>query len=255
MRAIAKAKTERDPRLGRWLLAALLFGGLASGALWGGAWLLTPNNVPMQRIRVVGEIRHTRQALLEQTLASRLQGSFFGLELEQVRAAVEALPWVTRASVRRIWPSTLEVWVKEREALARWGKDGVVSPEGVVFMPESGTVPPHLAHLSGPSDSAPEVVDGYNRMRRRLQQPGLGLDIARLQLSERRAWTLDLNNGVRLYLGNIDVDQRLNRFLKQLPGLAQQGEMEHVDARYTNGFAVRWKPRLDTLAMTAGSKG
>ncbi len=244
---------EQRPRMRRWILAALLLGGLGCGAIWGASWLLMPASLPLERIRVEGEIRHTREELLKRTLAGRLQGGFFSLDLQRVRAAVEDLPWVTLASVRRIWPGTLVVWVKEREALARWGDEGVVSPEGVIFVPEPGTVPRRLAWLSGPADSAPEVVDAYQRLRQRFGEQGM--EITRLALSGRHAWSLTLADGMQLHLGNTEVEQRLQRFLKHLPELRRQGTLEQVDARYANGFAVRWQAQAEILGQQQESEG
>ena len=183
--------TELGARMVRWILALVLWGGLAGGAIWTLAWLATPHNVPLERVRIDGDFRHTKRVMLQKTLAAQLEGSFFSLDLDRVRSAVESLPWIEQASVRRVWPATLVVRVEERVALARWGGDSVVSPQGEVFRPDPSSVPPGLAILSGPAGSAREVVHRYGWMRRNLQRRGL--NILRLELSGRHAWTLELD--------------------------------------------------------------
>jgi cell division protein FtsQ len=230
----------RGAVIGRWAVALALLGGLIGSGVTGVVWLAAPSNVPLERVRIDGDLRHTRRELLQRTLAGGLRGSFFSLDLDAVREAVESLPWITRASVRRVWPGTLVVHVEEREALARWGDDALVSPLGEVFKPDPGTVPNGLAGLSGPPQSVPEVVERYTWMRRRLAQRGL--DIARLQLSGRHAWSVQLGSGLWLYLGNRDLERRLERFLLHFRRLDEHAGLAQVDLRYTNGFAVRPRP-------------
>jgi len=236
-----KAQQQQKPTRGvvilRWLAAAVLLGGLIGSGIVAAMWLTAPDNVPLERVRIDGDLRHTGRELLRSAMAPELGGSFFSLDLEAVRAAVEALPWITRASVRRVWPGTLVVHIEEREALARWGEAEVVSPQGEVFRPEAESVPEGLASLSGPDGSAPEVVNRYGRMRQRLVRQGL--EIAELRLSKLHAWSVQLEGGLWLHLGNRDIEQRLERFLKHFPVLPRQEELVQVDLRYSNGFAVR----------------
>jgi cell division protein FtsQ len=227
----------------RWGSATALLGGLAGGAIWAAMWLGAADNVPLERVRIDGDIRHTKRAVLERTLAKGLRGSFFSLDLNTVRRALEDLPWVTRASVRRVWPATLVVRVEERRALARWGEDGVISPEGEVFTPDPDSLPKRLAILAGPLDSATNIAKRYGWLRQRLS--AREMEIARLQMSDRHAWILELRDGPRLYFGNRDFEPRFERFLKHYPRLAAQGAVEQMDFRYANGFAVRWASRQE----------
>lgn len=230
----------RGAVIGRWLVAVVLLGGVAASGIVGVLWLAAPSNVPLERVRIDGALHHTRRELLQETLARELRGSFFSLDLDAVREAVESLPWITRASVRRVWPGTLVVHIEEREALARWGDDALVSPLGEVFKPEPGTVPEGLAGLSGPPRSAPEVVARYGWMRRRLEAQGR--EIERLRLNGRHAWSVQLRSGLWLHLGNRELEQRLERFLRHFPPAAEHAGVTRVDLRYANGFAVHPRP-------------
>ena len=37
-----------------------------------------------------------------------------------MRRRLEALPWITQATVRKLYPGRLEIAIEEREAFARW---------------------------------------------------------------------------------------------------------------------------------------
>ncbi|KOR28470.1 hypothetical protein TI04_10915, partial [Achromatium sp. WMS2] len=67
------------------------------------------------------------------------------------------------------------------------------------------------------------------------------LSVVKMSLSDRRAWNIDLANGTHLSVGTKDLEVRIDRFLTYFPRLPQPENVEQVDLRYTNGFAVRWR--------------
>jgi cell division protein FtsQ len=71
----------------------------------------------------------------------------------------------------------------------------------------------------------------------------LGLKPARIRLSDRRAWTIELDDGLEVILGRTDFDLRLERFAQLVPAALGERlrEAGQLDMRYTNGFAVRWR--------------
>ena len=90
------------------LLALALAAVLAAGA-W---WLVQR---PMFALRAVAieahegtELRFVSTPLLRQSVL-RVSGSFFTVDLDAVRAGFESVPWVRRATARRIWPNRLVV--------------------------------------------------------------------------------------------------------------------------------------------------
>jgi len=196
----------------------------------------------LARVRIEGELRHTNRAVFQRILAEQASGSFFALDLIAIRQALEAMPWIAYASVRRVWPLALAVRVREREALAHWGDRSLVSPEGEVFTPDVESVPKGLVQLRGPNGSAPEVVRRYRWLQGRLAAHGL--TIAQMNLSARHAWYLELEGGLRLSLGTQELEAHVERFLDYLPRLPQPAALEQVDLRYANGFAVHWRAPL-----------
>ena len=62
---------------------------------------------PVRDVTVQGELEHTLRSEIEAALYNRVSGNFFSVDVEGVRAALERLPWVRRAAVRRVWPDRL----------------------------------------------------------------------------------------------------------------------------------------------------
>lgn len=231
-----------NPRLLN-LIAGMLIGlALLAFLIAGGLRLLRSQLFPLHEIVITQPLARTTRAEIESAVRERIAGNFFALDLAQVRAGLERLPWVRRAAVRRIWPDRLEVSLEEHVALARWGGDGemsaLVDTYGERFAARTDQALPLFV---GPEGTEREVANRYAHFARLLAP--LGASIERVILTPRFAWQLRLADGLNLMLGR-DADlaeQRLRRFvavydqtLRKIPR-----RHEYVDLRYPNGFALR----------------
>ncbi|MCU0833986.1 MAG: cell division protein FtsQ/DivIB [Chromatiaceae bacterium] len=239
-------------RLLRWLGAALLVALM----LVGGQYLLRlePRYLPVEVVSVAGEVRRMPREQLQRTVIDHLHGGILTQDLARLKAAVEALPWIQSASIKRIWPNRLELKVREHEPLAEWGEDALVSTAGVVFRPDPEERPRGLPRLTGLDAQAPEVVARYLDWRTRCE--AVGVRIAAIEHNARGAWTLQTGDGFTLELGKGEVEERMARFLVAWPSLALAGRPARVDMRYTNGLAVVWaEPAAGEETRTAGASG
>ncbi|MBK1716466.1 cell division protein FtsQ [Thiocystis violacea] len=212
-----------------------------------GIWLLgqwEPRLLPIRVIQVEGELHHHSSQLLQENLGERLRGGILTANLADLKTAAEDLPWVGRASLRRIWPDTLRVRVEEHRPIARWNLDGLVTAEGVVFRPGGGTIPPGLPLLEGDDARAPEVTARYLKWREELML--VGHLIQTLSVDPRGDWRVALVMGTELRLGTGLVEERLSRYIASAPQLEAAGKPLMVDLRYSNGFSVKWAPNADS---------
>ena len=219
-------------------------GLLAYGAI---SWLVAQPWFALHTIEVETPVAHVTEAQIRLVAERQVRGTFFTVDLERVRNSLEKLPWVREARVERRWPDTLVVSLVEHVPLARWNDTALVNEAGEVFV---AAVAQRLPRLSGPEYSSAEVVSAYRRHQAALAP--LGMKIAELRLSPRRAWRIRLDNGMTLALGRVQTDARLARFITLYPRLfvaqaaAQPDAVSAaptvplmVDLRYTDGFAVR----------------
>ena len=212
-------------------LAALAFAAAAA------CWLLHSALFPVRTVELLTVLKQAPRAEVGATLARAGRGNFFAAPIDELRAALERLPWVRRATVRRVWPDGLEVSLEEHVALARWAAGGLVNQQGERFAGEAAGLP----LFNGPPGSEAEVARRYARFSPLLAP--LASPIERLTLSARLAWEVKLANGTELKLGR-DADAaeaKLARFVAAYEAneLAPLGA--GVDLRYPNGFSVRVK--------------
>ena len=240
---------ERRPTLPRWSevidlrLVGAFVGGLAIVLALSLAldWVRDPQTLTIRAVEMEGEFNRVQGRDIRRVVVRQGPAGFFSVDMGEMRRAVEALPWVAEASVRRIWPNRLGVKVREHVPLAYWGEDALVSRQGVLLRPEPDSFPDGLPHFDGPDDLAPDLVARYRDMRRALAP--VGQEVARLEVDDRRSWQLTMGNGIEVVLGRDDVHQRLLRLVHNWPRrlALHEGAIQRVDLRYTNGFAVRWK--------------
>lgn len=228
----------------RWLwrfgLVALVLAMLAGGARVV-AWVTDPARFPLTTVEITGDLDHIDRAALERRLLPAAAGGFFSVDVAAVAGAASREPWVKRALVRRVWPDKLVVEIVGHRAIARWGEGGLLSDSGEVFA-VAGLPPDALPLLSGPAGSQPRrIFADYQRFSRLLE----GLPPVREVHQEARgAWHIGLANGLIITAGRRDVAGRLKRFAavysSRLAGVVPP--LDSVDLRYSDGFAVRFKP-------------
>jgi cell division protein FtsQ len=227
--------------IGRLLTAVAIIGVLIGAGFLALHW--EPRLLPIRVVTVDGEMHGLSRESLQETIAEHIDGGILTQDLAALKQRVEDLPWIHRASVRRIWPDRLVFTVTEHEALAQWGENGLVTAEGIVFRPRDGRLPAGLVRLAGADHMAPDVVARYQRWHPKLAE--LGLIIDSVVRNARGDWTLTLLGGTELYLGTEDIETRFERLLAAYPQVEAIGIPTRIDLRYSNGFAVRWIPRVD----------
>lgn len=225
-------------KLFAWAIALSLIGLPIVGVLNG--WF-AQERWPIRNLQVEAEYNHVGAEQIRAAAANHLGAGFFAVRLDELRAAVAALPWVERVEVRKRWPDTIEMRVLEQQPFARWGDRRLVGRSGQLFEAPGSETIQGLPQLSGPDPALPEVIDFYQRTLNTLS--GSGLALAGVTLSPRGSWTISLVDGAQIVLGPRDIDERLKRFLDVFPRLAAgrgTNAFALADLRYANGFAIRW---------------
>jgi cell division protein FtsQ len=231
-----------------FFISLLLF--LMFGLVKLNAFLEDEQQAPVQDIVVSGDRVFIDDYKIQKLVKQTQPGSFFELDVNQTHLTVEAMPWVYRASVRKRWPNGLEIFVVEQQPAAVWNGDMLLNQYGDAFDAQISSADLNakisLPNLYGPGGSEQTALQGYRNMQSLLETSNLY--IVEMFLSERFAWNVQLNNGIKLNLGRTEFIDRLQRFVDLLPLISQQDkQIDYVDLRYDTGLAVGWKS-LDKAA-------
>ncbi|MGB9102398.1 MAG: FtsQ-type POTRA domain-containing protein, partial [Stenotrophomonas indicatrix] len=120
---------------------------------------------PLAKLRVHGEFKRVPPEQLQQVLLPYAHAGFFAVKLQDAQDALEKLPWVESAQVRKQWPDVLEVTLVEHKPFARWGEDRLLSEQGKLFPTPKKLADLQLPELDGPDSQTEEVVKLYNDSR------------------------------------------------------------------------------------------
>ncbi len=234
----APARSAAGRLLRKFVMVSVAVASIAA-ATAGLSWLAADQHLPLREVVVTGDPQQVDAKELQALLRGYLGRNFLRLPLAEVRHKLESHPWVAMAVVRRQWPDRLVVTVEERVPVARWGDRELVDDRGIRFVADTGPFW-DLPLVNGPSGQERDMLTAYQGIAASLAR--VGLQPEAVVLSERRSWRVGLRNGIELVLGRHDLDQRLLRFERVWPGLlaGRAAQIDAVDMRYANGFAVRW---------------
>ena len=202
----------------------------------------------IERVQVDSALQRVHRGLVERATWRNINGNYLSVDLRAVESALEEVPGVYQAVIRRIWPDTLAVSITETGAMARFVEitEGVTSDEYINLPPSSPlqTVPVLRAQASDRQWLVNVFMQILPALRDAQLQP------LSLSFTPAGRWDLELqpagatpNTHFALLLGRDEITNKVSRFASSYAiALHPRKEMiSQVDMRYTNGFAVRWR--------------
>ncbi len=228
--------------------AGLVLRGLAAVAMLASVGLLVYKGAdllerPVREVTVNGDFTHLQKGDVKQAVAPFIDNDYLTVPLVDLRASLEALPWVYQAEVKRDWPEGLVITVQEQKPIAWWGQQRLINNKGQLFSPAGAQISESMPFLEGPDGRQEEVMQRYIDLGKVLGSRDLALQS--LRLSERGSWSIALKNEIELTFGRERVMEKLQRFLAiyDLSLNKHLANVKRIDLRYQNGLAVEWLQR------------
>ena len=168
--------------------------------------------------------------------------SLVALDVDAARQKIAKLPWVESAEVRKIYPKTIEVKLKERQAYAIWqhGQElSLIERNGSVIAPLRDNKFSNLPLVVGrdAETAATSLEDEFAKW------PDIKARVRAYVWVSSRRWDLHLDNGVVVKLPADDVDQALatlSKLDKEQDLLAR--DIAAVDLRLADRTAIQLTP-------------
>lgn len=255
-RVRARPARRRSPWVTRALTAARLAVAtvLPISVGWYGAQVVASSAaLHVSDIRVRGTEHLSRGEVL--ALLGDLQGQhILETDLGEWHARILRSPWVAQAALRRVLPSTIEVFVRERVpiAIGRLGSDLYLVDESGFVIDEYG---PNYASFDlpivdglvarprgGEAAAAPERAALAAALLETLAgRPDLGAKVSQIDVANPRdAVVLLEGDRALLHLGYARFAERLDGYLEMDQALrARVPEIEYVDLRFEGRMYVR----------------
>jgi len=213
-------------------------------------FLITGDHFEVKRTRIVCRrefVRQDIQALLD---ASKL-GNLLLLDISRLQDRLETHRWIKEARLRKIFPSSLEVEIQEREPAALLGIGGrfiLIDQEGVLLE----------SLVSREGVNLPLLIDS-SQFHERYQQklalaweclasltPGEAAGLDALDLSRTGSISvLFPDHSTRLVLGGDHFAENLRYYLSSREGLERlAGPLEYVDLSFQDRVYFKPLPAL-----------
>lgn len=201
------------------------------------------------KLELSGNLTRVPIDRVKEVVEPMLKGNYFTEDLEAVRAAVETVPWVSRATVRRVWPNELHVEVEIYQALAIYEDGRLVDTNGVLFSanPDERDNPSEaLPNFYGPVTQTAQIARYYREFVRALQP--IGATVTDVTCSDRGSWSLVMSSPdippTRVELGQeasgSGVIAKLADMAAAYPRVVElmDGPPASIDLRYNRAFAA-----------------
>lgn len=220
-----------------WLLLLVPFIG-------GGAYLSTQETLlPIKTIQLSGTFQYIDQQEVEATVQQFIGEGFFSLDIKRVQKSLSDKAWTESISIRRVWPDRLKIEIVEKRPVARWDKNHLLSDKAVVYQAKTRAfVDLPLVHTAAGNPG--QMLHLYYRLASQFAE--LNEIVVSINKDGRGALDMQLANGLKIKLGRSDIDRKIARFVNIYRQQIQprQAEIQQLDLRYSNGFAVAWKKEV-----------
>ncbi|NKB63743.1 MAG: FtsQ-type POTRA domain-containing protein [Gammaproteobacteria bacterium] len=223
--------------------------------------LFHPGKFQINEIEVKGEFNRVDGEQIKQVVESYLVGNYFSASLSRLESHIEALPWVFSASLRRVWPSTLQVEIIEVKPVAKWGQDRWVNFTGDLVKRQDAESDVDLPRIDGPESEQLKIWENFKTWSNLFAAHGLSLNL--LRLNHGHLWYLDVSLGalaatyqedasasaaalqkhsVEVVVERTNAQEKIERLIDVLKEELLLGfaSIRSIDLRYPNGFAVEW---------------
>lgn len=201
-------------------------------------------NKPISSVRMETPLHRVSELDVRSILAMHMGEGFFGLDAEALKRQLEEHPWIESATVRRVWPDSLAVAIREETAIARWGDERLLNQYATVFRPAAIDESVSLPLLRGPEGTQMQMMEQYQLFNQMLMTSGLR--IRELAMNDRGSWSVVVEGGLMINIGREEVMERLQRFITFYDRHMHKDfeNLSSIDLRYRNGISVRRKETL-----------
>lgn len=204
----------------------------------------------IEDVRVSGN-QHTSEIDILQLLGLDGASSLLELDIASARKALSELPWIESVEVRKVYPGTVEVMLKERQAYAIWqhGSDlSLIERSGSVIAPLRDNKFASLPLFVGrdAETAAAAVEEEFSKW------PAIASRVKAFVRVAGRRWDVHLDNGIVVKLPEDHIAEALallTRFDQEQQVLSR--DIAAIDMRLPDRVTVRLTPEAQERRQVA----
>tara|TARA_B110000977_G_C11006861_1_gene466104 strand:- start:589 stop:1272 length:684 start_codon:yes stop_codon:yes gene_type:complete len=199
------------------------------------------SDAPISKVDVItndGLSCVSRQKLIDK-VTDISQGSWLDVDATNIEKYLYGIKGVDYVLVKKIWPSTLVLYMYDRKPIAYWNDNQILLINMDTVSPDLVITPKELPHIySGDENNRGYVYDVYEKLDRIAKEHSIG--ITRLDYGGNQ-FSITLSGDIKLYLGSKDLEKKLQMFFLLHTSVKNYESVKYYDMRYSYGFAVKYK--------------
>ena len=199
--------------------------------------------LPIKMIQLSSTFDQLDEEKIETILRPLISQGFFSLDIHALQKMLRKEAWVAAVSMRRVWPDRLNIKLVEHKPVARWDDRHLISDQAVVFTANAGKFQ-QLPLIHTEHNNVKQLMTQFYQLRERFKT----LDETVLSVRQDRRGALDigLSDGLMIKVGRKQATHKIARLIAVYQQQIQprRADIQQLDLRYSNGFAVGWKKEV-----------
>ncbi|WP_321174127.1 cell division protein FtsQ/DivIB [Francisella sp. W12-1067] len=185
-----------------------------------------------------GLVYVSRQELINK-ITNLNNKQWFDLNIEDIEKHLYRIQGVDYILVKKVWPSTLVIYLYNRKPIAYWGNNKILLDNMDIVKPAIFNYDQELPYIqSNDENNRHYIYETYQKLN----------DIAKTNSSEiieifyqGNQFKLQLLNDQVVILGSRNLNLRLKEYFRNYKRVKDYESVEYFDMRYANGFAIKYK--------------
>lgn len=197
--------------------------------------ILQTANKTVDQLQLNEKLVHINQERVLKEISPWFPQGYIYIDVSAIQAQLQDMVMVSQVRVEKVWPETLKITIEEERPVAIWNGKSMLSEKGDILPLALKNL--ELPKLNGVNEESKLVMQHFllfNRWGKRHQ-----LSLVGLQHSS-AGWKLEYETGLQIWLDH----NKAKTGLEQLEHVMNQfnlSQIEKIDMRYEQGFAVAWK--------------
>jgi cell division protein FtsQ len=164
---------------------------------------------------------------------------WFDVDAESIESSLYAIKGVDYALVKKVWPSTLVIYLFDRKPIAYWNNNKILLENMEIIKPQVFSYNGDLPYIESTDvEGRGYIFEIYQNLNDIVASNSLSI----LKISYKgNQFKLLLSNDMQVILGSSKLRSRLELFLESYKKVKDYESVEYFDMRYSDGFTIKYK--------------
>ncbi|AFJ42699.1 cell division protein FtsQ/DivIB [Francisella orientalis] len=193
----------------------------------------------ISRVDVVsndGLVYISKQDLIDKIISLNSK-QWFDLDIDTVEKYFYNMQGVDYTLVKKVWPSTLVVYIYDHKPVAYWNNNQILLDNMDIITPVVFDYDKNLPHIDSNDDASKDYI--YETLLE-LNKLAKNNNMQIVKISYRgNQFSILLSDDIEVVLGSVKLKKRLELFFKSYEEVKNYKLAKYFDMRYSDGFAVK----------------